>query len=139
MDKNLLSNEEGEMVRAWCDAKNKEIGKISIRWLKIRPEDEPDHLIGINSESNEIIGPNIYVGKKYRIVYSSPVRLPFILSGEGAVAYHVAEIKGTLTYPFTLSDVECVICKPDDYSVKETMRATKSVFRLFVGDKIEEQ
>ena len=124
-------------MTAYCDTMNGKAGKEPIRWLQITPEDNPNHYLGLDPKNNTIVGPAIDVGRRYRIVYSSPVRLPFRVEGEGNVALHVAEIKGTILNPFLLSDVEYVVCQPDDHSVKMNIRADKSAFRLFMGDELE--
>lgn len=125
-----------EMI-AYCDLKNKEAGKKLLEWLQITPQDDPNHYIGIDPETNKITGPNIYVGQRYRIIYNSPVRLPFKIEGEGNVVFHVAEIEGVLLNPFWLSEIKGVVCQPDNYSVRMSISADRSVFRLFVGDELK--
>lgn len=135
MEENSLL--EAKKMVAWCDEKNRGNGKKLVQWLQITPEDDPDLYIGIHPDNGTLMGPEIRVGKRYQVVYSSPIRLPFNLPKEGAVVFHVVGIKGTLVDLFQLSEVECVICKPDDYSIKHDVRADRSIFRFFIGDKLE--
>lgn len=127
---------EARKAIAWCDEVNAEGGKKLIKWLQIQPEDEPDVYIGMHPEDSTLIGPNIKIGQRYRIVYSAPVRLPF-KDAERPAVFHVAEIEGTLITPFLMSDVHCIVCMPDDYTVRGTMSAERSFFRFFVGDEFE--
>lgn len=126
-----------EDLKKWCWIKNRKQGKIQINWAQLEPQDEPEKYLGIHPETNELIGPAFFLGRRYRIIYSSPVRLPFILPGEGGVVYHVAEIEGFIKNLFWLESVKVIICKPDDYSIRQEMEATKSVFYFFVGDQLE--
>jgi hypothetical protein len=128
---------ESRQVIVWCDLENKEAGKIRLKWLQTQPEDDPDIYIGINPDTSTLVGPSFRIGRKYRIIYSSPVRLPFNHPQEGPAAYHVAEIIGTIINPFQMADVECIICAPSDYSIKEKMHSSKSQFRLYIGDCLE--
>lgn len=127
---------EAQEAIAWCDEVNAEGEKKLIKWLQLQPEDDPDVYIGLHPEDSTLIGPSIKIGQRYRIVYSSPVRLPF-KDAEGPAVFHIAEIEGTLITPFLMSDVHCIICMPDDYTVRETMSAERSFFRLFVGDELK--
>lgn len=115
---------------------NTEGGKKLIKWLQLYPEDAPDVYIGLHPDDSTLIGPRIRIGQRYRIVYSSPVRLPF-KDEEGPGVFHVAEIEGTLVNLFRMSDVHCIICMPEDYTKRETMSSERSVFRFFVGDELE--
>lgn len=135
-DGNIQELLEARQAIAWCDEVNAEGGKKLINWLQLQPEDDPDVYIGVHPEDSTLIGPNIRIGQRYRIVYSAPVRLPF-KDNEGPAVFHIAEIEGTLVTIFLMSDVHCIICMPDDYTVRETMSAERSFFRFFVGDALE--
>lgn len=135
--KSLSKAEAGKLLREWCDLQNHQAGKKQIWWSQISPDDEPELFLGIHPETKALIGPEIREGRKYHIIYSSPVRLPFDFGKEGLAAIQVAEIKGTLVNISTLSDIECLIFMPGNNSVRKTI-AIKSVFRFFVGDKIQE-
>lgn len=128
---------EARQMIAWCDLKNKEENKKLLHWLELYSEDDRDVYIGIHPDTGALVGPCIQIGEKIRVIYKSPVRLPFDDPEEGAVIFHVAEIVGTILNPFQLSNVECVICNLDDYSIKKNTSSNKSVFRLFAGDRLE--
>ena len=123
----------------YCDSENQKAGRILIGWINTDPHEESDSYIGFNPETRAITGPGVCVGSCYKIIYQIPVILPFIDPKKGPVAYHVAEIIGRLISIHRLADVSCVICSPDDYAVRSTLKSNKSIFRLFVGDKLEKR
>lgn len=135
-EKGRFITDNKEMI-AWCDGKNKEAGKKLLKWLQIASADNPNKYVGVHPDTNAIIGPEIIVGKRYLVVYSSPVRLPFIDPAEGTVALHVKEIEGKLRNTFQITNVKGIVCSPDDYTVTAPLNSDLSQFRLYVGDKLE--
>lgn len=128
-----------EKMIAYADFRNREKGRNHLKWLRVTPQDNPNLLIGIDPDTNAIIGPNIECGTRYKIAYKEIMILPFNHSSQGNVVFYVAEIEGTLATSGTkLLDVKLVICAPGDYSIRENISATHSVFRLCKDDTIEE-
>jgi len=122
----------------FCDFLNKKSGRQQIIWYQITPQEDPDRYIGIDPRNKTFSGPDIHIGKKYSIIYKFPVKMSFFLPGQGNIIAHVVEITGTLINLFELSMVDCIICRPDDWSEKLNILAYRAAFRLFVGDKLEE-
>jgi len=132
----------GAALVNWCDAKNLEGGRKVLGWFQINSE-EPDHFVGTKKgffEHMDVpVGPDIHVGRRYRIIYHSPVRLPFVHPTESDCAFHVAEIEGEICGPpLTLKDVKVVVCVADNHTVRQTIEADKSIFRLFEEDVIQQ-
>jgi hypothetical protein len=130
--------DQENMIRAYCDNMNQEAGKVEMQWFQIQPEDDPDAFIALNPITRVLCGPNVRVGKRYHLTYSSPVRLPFLDKLNEGVAFHVKEITGTLNDIFHMHDVKLIVCQPDDYSITGNVESNISVFRFFDGDQIEE-
>lgn len=127
-----------EMVN-YANARNKQRGRNHLEWLIVSPQDDPSQLIGIDRITNTICGPNVNCGKRYKIFYQQPMILPFQTPDHGNFVLHIAEIEGTLDGTGTrLTDVKAVACSPNDYSIRESVGATHSIFRLCSDDKIEE-
>jgi ssDNA-binding Zn-finger/Zn-ribbon topoisomerase 1 len=126
-----------EMITTYCDVENKEAGKQMFDWWCLDPENEPSTFTARNSITSVLGGPSVTLGQRYRIVYRSPARLPFLdPSDDSTVVLHVAEITGTLSNIYQLTDIEGILCDVKDYEQRASFTAPRTVFRLFDGDTI---
>lgn len=126
-------------MEAYARSRNEQKNRHALRWLRLHPKDNPDQIVGIDPNTNKVTGPVIYCGRRYKIFYKEPMILPFNMPGEGSVVMHVAELEGNLDKTgIALLDTKAVLCAPNDYSVKGTGSADRSVFWLCRDDRIEE-